>query len=254
MAKEQVSSILRALQILERFTDGDTEWTLKALTEQLHLPTTTVFRQLSTLTERKYLIQDPVRKSYHIGPQLIFLASSILGQLDMNGIARPELEHLSETLRETINLSILLDNDIFYLDKVETRRSIVCNTRIGSRAPAYAAAGKAMLSCQSEAYIDNFCAWMKENAVALTDRTVTNPERLRKELAEARQNGYAEDDGGTEAGLICFGAPIYDIHRKAMAAVSVAGPDYRMRKEREVMIREVRRAARTISALMGYRK
>ena len=52
MAKEQVSSILRALQILECFMDSRTEWTLKALVEQLGLPTTTVFRQVSTLAER----------------------------------------------------------------------------------------------------------------------------------------------------------------------------------------------------------
>ena len=44
MAKEQVSSILRALQILECFMDSDTEWTLKALVDHLGLPTTTVFR------------------------------------------------------------------------------------------------------------------------------------------------------------------------------------------------------------------
>ena len=48
MAKEQVSSILRALSILECFMDTDTEWTLKALVEHLDLPTTTVFRQVST--------------------------------------------------------------------------------------------------------------------------------------------------------------------------------------------------------------
>ena len=59
MAKEQVSSILRALQILECFMDSRTEWTLKALVEQLGLPTTTVFRQVSTLAERGYLEQDP---------------------------------------------------------------------------------------------------------------------------------------------------------------------------------------------------
>ena len=39
MAKEQVSSILRALQILECFMDSDTEWTLKALVDHLGLPT-----------------------------------------------------------------------------------------------------------------------------------------------------------------------------------------------------------------------
>lgn len=38
MAKEQVSSILRALQILECFMDRETEWTLKELVDHLDLP------------------------------------------------------------------------------------------------------------------------------------------------------------------------------------------------------------------------
>ena len=153
MAKEQVSSILRALQILECFMDRETEWTLKALVDHLDMPSTTVFRQVSTLAERQYLVQDPVRKSYRVGPRLMLLASAILGQSDLRRVARPELEHLSDTVHETINLSVLLEHDIFYLDKVETHRSIVCNTQIGGRAPAYAtSSGKAMLSCQNEAY------------------------------------------------------------------------------------------------------
>ena len=49
MAKEQVSSILRALQILECFMDSRTEWTLKALVEQLGLPTTTVLDRKSVV-------------------------------------------------------------------------------------------------------------------------------------------------------------------------------------------------------------
>ena len=128
MAREQISSILRALQILECFTDNETEWTLKALVKQLDMPTTTVFRQVSTLTAQQYLIQDPVRKSYQVGPRLMLLATSILSQSDLRRLARPELEHLSDIVQETINLSVLLERDIFYLDKVETRRSIICNT------------------------------------------------------------------------------------------------------------------------------
>ena len=118
MAKEQVSSILRAIEILECFTDTETEWTLKALVDRLGLPTTTVFRQVSTLASRQYLVQDPVRKSYQVGPRLMMLASSILSQSDLRRLARPELEHLSDAVQETINLSILLEHDIFYLDKV----------------------------------------------------------------------------------------------------------------------------------------
>ena len=254
MAKEQVSSILRALQILECFMDSRTEWTLKALVEQLGLPTTTVFRQVSTLAERGYLEQDPVRKSYRPGPRLLLLSSAILGQSDLRRTARPELERLSDTLQETINLSMLLERDIFYLDKVETHRSIVCNTQVGSRAPAYAtSAGKAILACQSDDYIDEYCRWMEQAAHPLTANTIIDPERLRRELAVARLHGYAMDDGEIEEGLICIAAPICGMNGRAVGAVSVSGPDYRMQADQEVMIREVRRTAQSISRLLGYR-
>ena len=254
MAKEQVSSILRALQILECFMDSRTEWTLKALVEQLGLPTTTVFRQVSTLAERGYLEQDPVRKSYRPGRAAqIRLSQNCAGEQQQPG-ARPELERLSDTLQETINLSLLLERDIFYLDKVETHRSIVCNTQVGSRAPAYAtSAGKAILACQSDDYIDEYCRWMEQAARPLTANTITDPERLRRELAAARLHGYAMDDGEIEEGLICMAAPICDMNGRAVGAVSVSGPDYRMQADQEVMIREVRRTAQSISRLLGYR-
>ena len=234
--------------------DRETEWTLKELVDYLDLPTTTVFRQVSTLTERQYLVQDPVRKSYRVGPRLMLLASSILGQSDLRQVARPELEYLSATVRETINLSVLLERDIFYLDKVETHRSIVCNTKIGSRAPAYAtSSGKVMLAGQTPDYIDDYCAWMRQKAVSLTRKTITDPDLLRVQLSQARLNGYAMDDGEIEEGLICVAAPIYDLNRHIIGAVSISGPDYRMEKDQAVMIAEVRETASNISRLMGYR-
>lgn len=254
MAKEQVSSILRALKILECFMDSETEWTLKALVDHLNLPSTTVFRQVSTLTDQQYLVQDPVRKSYQVGPRLMLLSSAILSQSDLRRLARPELERLSTVLQETINLSILLEHDIFYLDKVETYRSIVCNTRIGSRAPAYATgSGKVMLANQTEEEIDQYCQWMKTGAKSLTENSILDPIRFREELVTARLQGYAKDDGEIEEGLICYGAPIYDMNNRVTAAVSVSGPEYRMREEQELMIREVMQAGANISRLLGYR-
>ena len=44
----------------------------------------------------------------------------------------------------------------------------------------------------------------------LTANTITDPERLRRELAAARLHGYAMDDGEIEEGLICMAAPICD--------------------------------------------
>ena len=255
MAKEQVSSILRALEILECFINNDKEWTLKALVEELNLPRTTVFRQVSTLTERHYLTQDPVRKSYHVGPRLLQLSGAVLNQCDLRTIARPELERLSAVVDETINLSTLLDHDIFYLDKEETHRSIICNTRIGSRAPAYAtSSGKAMLAFCDDAAIENFLDWMQDHAQKLTNNTITDPDVMRQELITARANGYAIDNEEIEEGLVCIGAPIFDINHQPIAAVSISGPAFRVQSDLERVIRQVRQSAYAISTLMGYRK
>ena len=61
------------------------------------------------------------------------------------------------------------------------------------------------------------------------------------------------DNGEIEEGLICVAAPIYDMNRKILAAVSISGPDYRMKEDEEFMIREVRQTAENISRLLGFR-
>lgn len=251
MAKEQVSSINRALDILECFSENDREWTLKRIAEHLNMPTTTVYRQLSTLVERKYLTQDSIRKSYRVGARLLQFSSAILSHSDLRTVARPELEKLSDIVKETINLSLLLDRDIFYLDKVETRRSIVCNTRIGSRAPAHAtSAGKIMMAYQSEAFVEAFCRDLPQMQ-PLTGFTITSPSQLREALVRARLNGYAIDNEEIEPGLICVGAPVFSMGQHVIAAVSIAGPAFRMQEELESMIREVKQTAANISRLLG---
>lgn len=251
MAKEQVSSIFRALEILECFMDNRTEWTLKRLVEEVNMPTTTVFRQLSTLTDKGYLVQDPIRKSYQIGPRLLLLSSTILSHFDLRAVAHPEMVRLSSVVKETINLSVMLDREIFYLDKVETFRSLVCNTKIGTCAPAHASSGgKVMLSYRDQPYIDAYCQALPDMP-HLTENTISSAETLCAELAQARAQGYAVDDGEVEPGVMCVGAPIIGIDRTVLGAISIAGPDFRMRAELDMMIDQVKRAAANVSVLLG---
>ena len=251
MAKEQVSSILRALEILECFMDGETEWTLKRLVEELNLPTTTVHRQLSTLSEKGYLVRDPIRKSYRVGPRLLLLSSTILSRSDLRSVAHPEMEKLSAIVKETINLSVILEREIFYLDKVETFRSIACATKIGTKAPAHATSGgKILLAYKDPAYLDAYFRDLP-GMPQPTSHTIVSPIQLQEQLANARINGYAIDDEEIEPGLICVGAPIFGMDREILAAVSIAGPIFRMRNELDFMINAVKNTAENISFLLG---
>lgn len=88
----------------------------------------------------------------------------------------------------------------------------------------------------------------------LTDRTVFSPDLLREQLAQAPgSTGFAIDDGEIEPGLICVGAPIFGLDQTVVAAVSIAGPTFRMKEELDVMTRAVKATAANISRLMGGR-
>ncbi|MDO4614856.1 MAG: IclR family transcriptional regulator [Lachnospiraceae bacterium] len=253
MAKEQVSSISRMIRILECFMDQSREWTLKEIAGEVGLPSTTVFRHLSTLTAEEYLVQDPLRKSYQIGPRFIILAGAIWSQYDLRQIAKPELEKLCSEVEETINLTLLMEHDVFYLDKVDAVRSIVCSTHIGQRLPAYAAGcGKLLISQQSDEYIEEYLAWMSTHAKKFTENTITDPDAMREALSEIRRSGIGIDLEESELGLCCVSAPIYD-SRHCVAAISIAGPNFRMRERWEDMKAAARKTADNVSRILGYR-
>lgn len=251
MERDTLSSLTRAINILECFMDTSKEWTLKSIVSHIGLPTTTAFRYLSTLVSQGYLVQDPIRKSYKVGPKLLLLCSTISNRNDLKSVAHPEMEKLSEIVTETINLSMLIDKDIFYFDKVETHRTITCNTKIGTRAPAHASSGgKLILANQSSDFIDDYCSRLPQMK-PLTSKTNLDPQKLREELEWVRNSGYAIDNGEIEAELICIGAPIVDPYQKVIAAISIAGPIQRMEINMDFMISEVKKSAARISKMLG---
>ena len=253
MAKEQVSSILRALEILECFMDNETEWTLKRLVAQLDLPTTTVHRQLSTLTDRGYLVQDPIRKSYRVGPRLLLLSSTVLSHSDLRSTARPELEKLSATVKETINLSVMLDREIFLSGQSGDLPLRGVQHESGHPSP-----GPRHQRRQDHAGLSRSRLCGRLLPGPAPDAAADGPHRLLPGPAAGaagpgRINGFAIDDGEIEPGLICVGAPIFGLDQTVVAAVSIAGPTFRMKEELDVMTRAVKATAANISRLMGGR-
>jgi IclR family acetate operon transcriptional repressor len=63
---------------------------------------------------------------------------------------------------------------------------------------------------------------------ARTERTITNPGKLRAELERVRERGMAEDRDENEVGARCIGAPIFDHRGMVAGAISVSAPDSRL--------------------------
>ena len=86
-----------------------------------------------------------------------------------------------------------------------------------------------------------------------TERTITTRRALRAELVRVRRLGYAVDNEEIEEGLRCVGAPVRDYTARVVAAISIAGPVFRMTDERlPDLARMVVDASRDLSLDLGY--
>ena len=89
-----------------------------------------------------------------------------------------------------------------------------------------------------------------------TGNTITDFNQLKEHLKLVRKQGYAVDDEENERGIRCVGAPIFNEAGRAVAAISVSGPAFRVTKKsvQEKLKKEVMETALRISQRLGFRK
>ncbi|MGH9022016.1 MAG: IclR family transcriptional regulator, partial [Acidimicrobiia bacterium] len=111
--------------------------------------------------------------------------------------------------------------------------------------------GKVLLAYLPEAELDLLLGgWVLEPK---TRYTITDPARLRRDLAQVRHRGYAENLHEAEMGIVSVAAPVRDASGGVVAAVSVAAPEMRLEGSsvRRFAATTVQ-AADSISRRLGY--
>ncbi|MBI5968744.1 MAG: IclR family transcriptional regulator [Deltaproteobacteria bacterium] len=230
---------------------------IRELSVKINLPKGTIHRLLSSLSYFGYVRQDLKTRNYFLGFKLVELGNILLSQLDLRKEAEPFLRDLSERTKETVHMVFLDRNEIVYIDKVETDHSssgLRMASKVGLRNPAHSCAvGKVLLSHLSEVELNHL---IKEKGLSKrTENTIVNSDQLREHLRSVRTQGYAIDDEENERGIRCVAAPIYNEAGKAMAAISISGPAFRITKKviQERLKKEVVETAFQISQRLGFR-
>jgi DNA-binding IclR family transcriptional regulator len=249
----RVQVLDRALAALAALAESSSDRSLAELCPALGLHKSTAHRLMMVLEQHRLVVKSPETGRYKLGLRLYELGSRAVDGLDLRGRARPYLDQLQDRFGETVFFCILDEGQVFYLEKVESQRSVRTACTVGSRAPAYCTAvGKAMLSELPEAEVNAIVH--RSGLKAITPNTITTLGRLRTELKAVRSRGYAIDDEEKEEGLRCIGAAVRSHSGKlAAAAMSISGPAFRMTKQRVPEIgRAVVLAANELSAELGY--
>ena len=252
MLAMKVQSLDRAFDILELLSKEQHGLNLTEIGNRLDLHKSTVYRLLQALKERGY-IEKTGQGSYRLGMEFIELSSLYLNNLELKTEAQPILRELSSLSGNTAFLATLQDNEVVYIDKMETHNSLRKYSIIGQRAPLYCTAlGKSMLTGKTEEQIRRL--YEDRELEAFTDSTITSLDALVEEIETVRRRGFSVDDEEYEQGLRCIGAPIRDYRAEIIGAVSTSGYASVITRERvDEIAGYVMKAGRHISERMGYR-
>lgn len=226
---EFVQSLERGLAVIRAFSRERPTLTLSEVADETGLARAAARRFLLTLKELGYVDSDGRR--FSLKPRVLELGYSYLSSLPVWEIARPHLEQLAETVRETTSASVLDGTDIVFVVRVETKRIMSMTLGVGSRLPAWATAmGRVLLADLPPARLDAYFAQVKLDR--LSERTVTNKRELRRIIEQARKQGYTLVDQEVEEGVRSLAVPIKSSGGRAEAALTVCSHASRVSVER----------------------
>jgi DNA-binding IclR family transcriptional regulator len=201
---------------------------LTELANYMDMPKSTLHDHLCTLETMGLLVKD--NKRYEVGSRFLRIGAQARKQRPMYEAGRSEVGDLSKETGEHASLAIEEGGRGVLLHIAKGANAVSLDAYPGRRTPLHAnAAGKAMLAHLPEDRIDEI---IEEHGLsAYTSYTVTDPEELRDELKEIREQGYATDTNELVEGVKGVSAPILN-HGKLVGAITVGGPANRMRGKR----------------------
>ena len=250
----RVQVLDRAFTILNALAQNGSELGLAELSAALRLHKSTVHRLLMMLEQHRYVERDSSSGKYRLGWKLFELGMQAVARRDLFLLAPPVVEWLKAETGETAHLGILREGEVISVVNVEGQKTVRTPSTVGRRSPAHCTSlGKAILAFLPRQQVSEFVRTC--GLRSYTRNTITGPSGLESELGRIRELGYAVDDEELEDGLRCIGAPVRDHTGRVVAAISIAGPAFRLGKESlPALAAAVKCAAARLSASLGHQQ
>ena len=225
MTENTVRAVERALDILLCFSRQTPELTMSEISLKVDIHKSTVHRILATLEEKQFVERDKTTGAYRLGINMLHMAYLTLEQNDLRRISHPFLQILKDQFRETVNLSILDNADMVYLDVLESPQRVKLAAAIGQRLPAFCtASGKVLLAYSSADVVQEV---LSQGMPRHTEDTITSQKKFNELLIQIRERGYAFSIQEFEVGINAVAAPIIDKNNIPVGSIAVAGPSFR---------------------------
>jgi IclR family pca regulon transcriptional regulator len=253
--RQFIASLAHGLEILEALAAAGTEMSLAAMSAQAGRPKPTTWRLLHTLVKLGYVHQNSETRRFSLAPRVLSLGACFEG-MDLKELASPFLRDLSVRVGETVNMAVLDDTKLIYIERIKTTQIVNINLHVGSRLPLCSTSmGRALLAFLPAEQLRACMARLQAHEPDARPYLANGGRRLLEILADTRQRGYALNDQELVSGLRSVGCPVWDGTSKAVAAINIAVPSARvsLRDLKSKYAPELVTTAHDISAALGFR-
>ena len=247
---ESVAAVLKVFAILQALSERD-ETGVSDLSVRLAMPKATIYRFLQTMKSLGYVRQEADSERYGLTMKMFELGTKALQYHDLLELAKTRMQLLADDTGETVHLGMLIDSEIIYVHKVDSRHMLGMYSRIGRRAPLHCTAiGKVLLAWEHAGRRERLLAGC--DFKRYRDETITDRPAFDAELQRVHAQGFAEDREEFDDHIRCLGVPIFDRLNQPVAGLSVSFPSFRFDEAQSPeVVKKLQQASRQISTELG---
>ena len=248
--KVSIQVIERMMSLLDVLANLAEPVSLKILAENAGLHPSTAHRILAAMTSAA-IVERHDAATYTLGIRLLELGNIVKARINIRQVALPFMQQLHEVIDEAVNLGIRRADEIVYVERTSSGRSLVRVVYlVGGRAPLHlTSVGKLFLAADRLADVRAYAR--RTGLPGKTPHSLTRLDALEKELERIRRHEVAYDNEEAEIGLRCIAAPIHNDEAQLVAGLSVSAPSDRHNPD---WVRPIKATANEISLALGYRK
>ena len=234
--RDLLSTVERALDVLETMADSPLPVPAKAVAQRLGISLGTSYRVLHTLEHAGYVVRLG-HGCFGFSSKAASLSRQFQDRLDVVPTLRPALKRLAQEAEEDTYLALLRGGEIAVAEVIEGSTTLhLDGLDVGFARAAHASAlGKVLLAACPDDAIDDYLG--QRHLVALTPQTLVVRREIKDDLLAVRETGVGYDLEEVAVGCCCVAAPVRDPRGAVVGSVGVSVPTDRWRREEERITR-----------------
>jgi DNA-binding IclR family transcriptional regulator len=247
-----VPAVSRAVAILRLLGRSPAPMTLKAISQELEMVTSTCLHILRVLVEEGLVTVDAATKRYGLGVGMLALARSVIDNNPFPALVQPVLDRLSGTWNVTaIGVEVTGVEHMVVVALSRSRAPFRLHVDVGSRFPALISATGRLVAAFTELPDKD----IERRFKALRWEQPPDIEAWHKEVETVRRKGFSIDRGNYISGIAVIAVPVFDTQGRMTHSLVAAGVADQLGGSKSLALaKDLQTEAQALSQLLAARR